>query len=140
MPLSDLVIWLIGEQMADNRTTNIVAWTLGVALAALTGWLQIMFRDLHLALLAAMAFALTLSLIRPQRPWIWGLLIGLAPVVAEFYRIFRGEPVQRGSVEVAFGAVLPAFVGALGGYAMRVMVNRLFEKAPEPEVVERKNP
>ncbi len=102
-------------------------------LAALTGWLQIMFRDLHLALLAAMAFALILSLIHVKRPWIWGLLIGLAPAAAEFYRLYRGEPVQRGTVEVAFGAVLPAFVGALGGYAMRIMVNRVFEKTPHED-------
>ncbi len=119
--------------MNPSRSTTIIAWTLGLILAGFTGWLQIMFRDLHLALLAAMAFALTLSLIRPGRPWIWGLLIGLAPAAAEFYRLFRGEPVQRGNVEVAFGAVLPAFVGALGGYAMRVMVTRLFEKAPQEQ-------
>jgi hypothetical protein len=126
--------------MQDHRTTNIIAWALALALAALTAWLQIMFRDLHLALLAAMAFALTLSLIRPQRPWIWGLLIGLAPATAEFYRLFRGQPVRRGTIEVAFGAVLPAFVGALGGFAMRSMVNRLFEKAPDARAVEHKHP
>ncbi len=119
--------------MSSARSTTIIAWTLGLILAALTGWLQIMFRDLHLALLAAMAFALTLALIRPERPWIWGLLIGLAPAAAEFYRLYRGQPVQRGTVEVAFGAVLPAFVGALGGYAMHIMVRRVFEKAPEEE-------
>ncbi len=120
--------------MSSAKSTTIVAWTLGLILAALTGWLQIMFRDLHLALLAAMAFALTLSLIHPDRPWIWGLLIGLAPAAAEFYRLYRGEPVQRGTVEVAFGAVLPAFVGALGGYAMRIMVKCVFEKSPQEDV------
>ncbi len=120
--------------MSSAKSTTIVAWTLGLILAALTGWLQIMFRDLHLALLAAMAFALTLSLIHPDQPWIWGLLIGLAPAAAEFYRLYRGEPVQRGTVEVAFGAVLPAFVGALGGYAMRIMVKRVFEKSPQEDV------
>ncbi len=119
--------------MSSARSTTIVAWTLGLILAGFTGWLQIMFRDLHLALLAAMAFALTLSLIHAQRPWIWGLLIGLAPAAAEFYRLSRGEPVQRGNVEVAFGAVLPAFVGALGGHAMRIMVKRLFEKSPQED-------
>jgi hypothetical protein len=130
----------IAKPMADNRTTNVVAWTLGLVLAALTGWLQIMFRDLHLALLAAMTFALTLALIRPQRPWIWGWLIGLAPAAAEFYRLFRGEPVRRGTVEVAFGALLPAFVGAIGGFAMRSMIHKVFEKAPQTEVIERRNP
>ena len=119
--------------MNSSRSTTIIAWTIGLILAGFTGWLQIMFRDLHLALLAAMAFALTLALVRPEHPWIWGLLIGLAPAAAEFYRLFRGEPVQRGNVEVAFGAVLPAFVGALGGYAMRVMVTRLFEKSPQED-------
>jgi hypothetical protein len=117
--------------MLSNRTNDIVAWILGLVLAALTGWLQIIFRDLHLALLAAMAFGLTLALIRPQRPWIWGLLIGLAPPAAEFYRLFRGEPVQRGNIEVAFGALLPAFVGAIGGFAMRSMIRRVFEKPQE---------
>ncbi len=116
-----------------SSTTGTIAWIVGLSLAALTGWLQIMFRDLHLALLAAMAFALILSLIHAKRPWIWGLLIGLAPAAAEFYRLYRGEPVQRGTVEVAFGAVLPAFVGALGGYAMRIMVNRVFEKTPQED-------
>lgn len=109
----------------------IVAWVLALSLAALTGWIQIVFRDLHLALLAAMAFGLILSLIYPRRPWIWGILIGLAPACAEFYRLYRGEPFRRGTVEVAFGALLPAFVGALGGYAMRIMVNRVFEKKPQ---------
>jgi len=119
--------------MVQKRRTDIVAWILGIALAAFTGWIQIMFRDLHLALLAAMAFTLTLSLIHPKRPWIWGLLIGFAPALAEFYRIFRGAPFRRGAVEDAFGAVLPAFVGAFGGFAMRIMVNRVFEKPPQPE-------
>jgi hypothetical protein len=87
-----------------------------------------MFRDLHLALLAAMAFALLLGLITPRHAWAWGLLIGFAPAAAEFYLILRGEPIQRGEVEVAFSAILPAFVGAAAGYFMRQMVSRVFEK------------
>lgn len=97
-------------------------------LAALTGWVQVMFRDLHLALLAAMAFALAMGVAWPRWPWLWALLIGFSPAVAEFILIARGEPMQRGEVEVAFGAVLPAIVGAYGGYFMRLMVVRLFEK------------
>ncbi len=105
-----------------------------IALAALTGWVQIMFRDLHLALLAAMAFALALGVAWPRRPWIWALLIGFSPAVAEFILIARGEPIQRGEVEVAFGAVLPAVVGAYGGHFMRLMVGRLFEKAQSDSI------
>lgn len=117
--------------MQRDRAINIVAWALVSVLAVFTGWLQIMFRDLHLALLAAMGFGLTVAIIQPRRSWRWGLIIGLAPAIAEFYRLYRGQPVQRGQIEVAFGALLPAFVGALGGYGFRVMVKNVFEKSPE---------
>ncbi|HET8668952.1 MAG TPA: hypothetical protein VFM10_13290 [Terriglobales bacterium] len=107
-----------------------LSWTLGILLAAVTGWVEIYFRDLHLALLAAMGFALLLSVISPSRPWMWGLLVGFAPAAAEFYLISRGEPILRGQVEVAFSALLPAFVGSTAGFAMRRMVARVFEKPP----------
>lgn len=106
-------------------------WPLALGLAALTGWIQFYFRDLHLALLSAMSFGLALSLISPHRPWIWGLLVGFAPAAAEFYLILRGDPIMRGEVEVSFGAVLPALVGSFGGYAMRSMVSHIFEKPPD---------
>jgi hypothetical protein len=109
----------------------------GLGFAALTGWVQIMFRDLHLALLAAMAFALFLALVWPRHPWGWALLIGIAPATAEFYLIARGQPIERGHVEVAFAAILPATVGAYGGHFMRLMVGRLFEKPLQPEAAEK---
>lgn len=119
-----------------TRFLSIAIWPIALGLAALTGWVQIMFRDLHLALLAAMAFALLLGVLWPRRPWLWALLIGLSPAVADFLLIAHGEPIQRGEVEVAFGALLPAIVGAYGGYAMRLMVARLFEKPPQREAVD----
>jgi hypothetical protein len=119
--------------LAEKRRTEVIAWTLAVALAAGTGWLQIMFRDLHLALLAALAFAMLLGVIHPRRPWVWALLIGFAPALAEFYRIIRGQPIRRGAVEDAFAAVLPAFVGAYGGSIMNMIVKKLYEKPPEIE-------
>lgn len=110
------------------RTSTLIAAVMAVALAFLTGWVQIFFGDLNLALLAAMGFSLIVALISPRRVWIWGLLIGLAPGIAELYMMARGLPVQRGAVQMSFAALLPAFVGAYGGYFLRRMVASLFTK------------
>lgn len=116
---------------------EVFAATLALAFAFLTGWVQIFFGDLNLALLASMSFSLVVALIWPKRVWIWGLLIGLAPPAAEIYLLLRGVPVQRGAVQLSFGALLPAFVGAYGGYFMRRMVAGLFEKStPETQDTE----
>ncbi|HYG99108.1 MAG TPA: hypothetical protein VD837_08250 [Terriglobales bacterium] len=118
--------------MGENRKLRKSVLALALALAVLTGWVQVLFGDLNLGLLAAMAFALATALISPKRFWIWGLLIGFAAPAAELYLILRGHPVQRGAVLLSFGALLPAFVGAAGGFAMRSMVAGLFGKADEP--------
>jgi hypothetical protein len=120
--------------MAQSRSLSVWAALLAVVFAFLTGWVQIFFGDLNLALLAAMAFSLAVGLICPKRVWIWGLLIGLAPPAAEFYLLARGLPVQRGAVQISFGALLPAFVGAYGGYFMRRMVAAVFDKGDQSAV------
>lgn len=114
--------------MAQRRGLTIFASALAIALAFLTGWVQIFFGDINLALLAAMGFSLVVALISPFRVWLWAVLIGLAPGCAELYMLVRGEPVQRGAVQMSFAAVLPAIVGAYGGYFMRKMVASVFDK------------
>lgn len=120
--------------MAQSRSLSVIAALLAIALAFLTGWIQIFFGDLNLALLAAMGFSLTVGVICPKRVWIWGLLIGLAPGIAELYMLARGLPVQRGAVQMSFSALLPAFVGAYGGYFLRRMVAAVFEKGDQSAV------
>lgn len=114
--------------MARTRKLNVFALMLAIVLAALTGWVEIFFGDINLALLAAMVFGLTVALIAPSRVWLWGVLIGLAPGCAQVYMLMRGAPVERGQVQMSFAALLPAFVGAYGGYFMRRMVAAVFEK------------
>lgn len=120
----------------SGRVSAFISVPVALAVAVLTGWLQIMFRDLHLALLSAMGFALLLGVCWPRRPWVWALLIGLSPALGEFVLIARGEPIQRGEVEASFAAVLPAIVGAYGGHFMRLMVSRLFEKPQQPTSID----
>ncbi|MBZ5567508.1 MAG: hypothetical protein LAN64_06615 [Acidobacteriia bacterium] len=99
-----------------------------LAFGALIGYAQLRLGELAIsALLVAMA-TMFLGAVRPQRPWLWALLVALGVPAAQFVAYLGREHFTRGAIFGSFALLAPAFVCAYGGAVGRKLVDELLSK------------
>ena len=97
-----------------------------ILLAAVAGWSQVALHDV--SLLLASAFALLLSVARPQRPWRWAVIVCAGLPLAELVAWLARMHPERGDIMFSFVALVPAFMCAYGGAFLRRSVRILFPR------------
>jgi uncharacterized membrane protein YfcA len=101
----------------------IFAVLLGLACAAVRYYLP----DPTMSALPACAVAMLLAVIRPEKPWRWGLLLAVLVPMSDLYSWLAHEFVQSGRVEGSIIIGLASgFVGGYGGSIMRRMSVNVF--------------
>lgn len=101
-----------------------------LALAALTGWVDIHNTDVQPAAACVLVFSFLLAAIKPRLWWLWALLLGLSiPATHLCVRLFHitlSYPVN--SYLSTFVALIPATIGAGLGLACGWIVSRMFPR------------
>jgi hypothetical protein len=97
-------------------------------LTALVGMLIGLTRlrnNMELATLLLVAFGFVAGYTKPQNAWLWALLLGIWVPLAEFTPIAIGMKLSyRPDILAACVVLIPAFIGAYGGVAVRWMIEQ----------------
>ncbi len=103
-------------------------WPLGVVFGAFSGWVYLRIEDAIFASFLTLFFGMAMGVARPRRPWGWALIIALWIPAAEAWLMITHVHPTPDKLPGTFFALVPAFVGAYGGFFMRRAVGVLFEK------------
>ncbi len=103
-------------------------WPVALLLGIFAGWVYLRIGDAVLAAFLALAFSMALGAARPHRAWAWALMISLCIPAAEAFAILTLAHQTSDKLPGSFIALVPAFVGAYGGFFMRKAVGVLFQK------------
>jgi hypothetical protein len=97
-----------------------------VLLGALAGFIDVRIGDLLFTALIVLGACMLLGALRPERPWLWAVLVGACVPTAELiaYLVFTQKP-YRAQVYESFLAFLPGLVGAYGGSFGRKVIDDL---------------
>jgi predicted branched-subunit amino acid permease len=112
-----------------NQSRDWPYWLVGLLLGAAAGYVQVQVQDPTISALMVGAFAMFLAIMRPARPWRWGLLVALCLPAAELLAFLSREKPTRGAVIGSFAGLAPALVCAIGGSFLRRLTGELFKKA-----------
>jgi CDP-diglyceride synthetase len=99
-----------------------------LAFGALIGYAQLRLGELAISALLVAVVTMFLGALRPQRPWLWALLVALCVLAAQLFAYLGRERFTRGATFGSFALLAPAFVCAYGGAVGRRLVGELFKK------------
>ncbi len=114
------------ESMAGRRLFPL--WPVALLLGIFSGWVYLRVGDAVLAAFLALAFSMALGAARPRHAWARALIISLCIPAAEVLAIVTHAHLTSDKLPGSFIALVPAFVGAYGGFFMRRAVGVLFQK------------
>lgn len=109
------------------------AWFAGLAilLGLAAGYVHLIAPDPTIVALLALMCAMFLGVVRPERPWLWAVIIAASIPGADIYANLAGQPVFLARIEGAFVAgIVSGMVGAYGGSLMRRMLMHVFSQKP----------
>ncbi len=120
---------LLGILPRVKRSSDALYAVVAVVLGLMSGYVHLIAPDPTIVALLALAGAMFLGIARPQRPWLWALIIAFSIPGADLFAKLPGVVVYRGRIPGAFVAgLVSGIVGAYAGAMMRRMVVRVFEK------------
>src|SRR5512140_1197228 len=117
--------------MQDEATTrDSLFYLLAIVFGILSGLLHITVEDPLLTALAVTAATMFLGFMRPERPWRWTLIVGLAvPVVMVIANVMKYYvTLTRAGIYGSALIILPGFAGAYGGKFGRMFMKEMFGK------------
>ncbi len=121
--------------VADTGTAQVEVPTrdwpfilVAVVFGVLIGYGQARLGELAVSALLVAMVTMFLGAMRPQRPWLWALLVALCVPAVQFVAYLGREHFTRGATASSFALLAPAFVCAYGGAAGRRLLGELFKK------------
>jgi len=99
-----------------------------IALGLLAGYAHLRLHDLGLGALMVGAVCLGLGFARPQRPWLWALIVALCVPSVQVVAHLGYERFTRGGIVASFALLIPAFSCAYGGAFGRRLLAVLFPR------------
>lgn len=116
------------------RSSQLLWYAIALVLGLASGYVHMLAPDPTVVALLALASAMFVSFMRPERPWLWSVILALSLPVADAVMYLRGMPFYRGRIEGAFIAGLAS--GLVGGYAGsfgRRTLQRLFAESRQSQ-------
>jgi hypothetical protein len=112
-----------------KRSYEPVFWLIAVVLGVASGYVHVIEPDPTMVALLALASAMFLGFARPERPWLWALILAVSIPAADLYMYLRGMAFYRGRLEGAFVAgLVSGVVGAYAGWLGRRTFSILIRK------------
>jgi hypothetical protein len=114
-----------------KRSSEPLWWAVALMLGLASGYVHVIVPDPTVVALLALASAMFVGFMQPEKPWIWSIILALSLPVADTVMYLKGMPFYRGRIE---GAIVAGLVsGIVGGYAGSVgrrNLRNIFEKPP----------
>lgn len=103
---------------------------LAVLLGVASGYVHVIAPDPTIVALLALASAMFLALVRPERPWLWAVILAISIPSADAWMYLRGMTVYRARLEGAFIiGLVSGIVGAYAGWLGRRTISLLTHRA-----------
>lgn len=118
---------------SPTPTRDPLFYLLAIFFGILSGILHITVEDPLLTALAVTAATMFLGFLRPERPWRWTLIVGLAvPVVMIAANLSKYYvTLTRAGIYGSGLIILPGFAGAYGGSFGRMFIKQIFGKSED---------
>ena len=111
------------------QSAEFVPYLVSMVLGLCAGALDVKVGDLLLTALFVLASSMLLGAWRPQKPWRWIVLVGIAVPLAQcFAFLFLSAKPSRAQIYESFLGFLTGTAGAYGGSAGRRAVEAIFEE------------
>ena len=115
------------ENAARDRRRDWPYVVIALASGALIGYAQVRWGELAISALLVAMITMFLGALRPQRPWLWALLVALGVPLVQGIAYLGREHFTRGATISSFALLAPALVCAYGGAVGRRLVHELFQ-------------
>jgi hypothetical protein len=126
--------------LSSAKQSDGLYWVLALIFGAGCGYVYIHLLDSSLSVLMVTGFTMFLAYMRPERVWLWALIMGLSMPVAAVIALLARERPSRGMMVGTFAGLAFSIVSAVGGRVLRRARNILFPEKPEAEATPRGGP
>jgi hypothetical protein len=124
--LGDLLGSALMEHLAEMRATRGWMWPLALLLGLGIGYVDYTATEVQATLLVLLPVAFGFGLAAPRSAWRWALLLGLCiPLVHILLHMFNVRPPYPDFVIETLLALIPAFLAAYSGAALRWLVKEM---------------